>query len=476
MTKDTVIKDALERKDTVERASRWTAPVNFGINSAKIEFTAASDFFNGYLKLYSAHSNVRGIPFIGDGFKEAQRKAMWGMLSRGEHAGLISVERVSAHCAAETDYHHGIGSMQGTLIGLAQDFAGSNNVNLLEPEGKFGSRMAHSAAAPRYIETKLHENFRHLFKREDDDILVRKVAGEFKIEPKYFIPVLPIVLLNGANGMGTGHATNIFAYSVSDLKKAILKLLDGKNLQDHDLVPSWNGFTGKVERDKLNGQVKVTGDLTVVSTTEIKVHELPVGIQSDKYEEILFALEDKEIIKSFKNASDDTGFDFIVKVPRTTSYLTHPELIKMFKLESRDTENLTVWNPEGKIQKYESVEKLLADFVQWRLKHYEMRRQKHIELTTAQISWLEEVIRFIDFYLDNTGKFRNAKKEESLKLLVDEKFTQGDRLLSMQIWSLTKDRIEDLKLKLQTERDKLAKLQADTAELMYRREIKELKL
>lgn len=450
--------------------------IDYGLNAAKVPEIGTTDFFDNYLRLFSAHSNVRGIPFIGDGFKEAQRKAMWGMLTRGENAGLITVERVSAHCAAETDYHHGIGSMQGTLVGLAQDFAGSNNVNFLVPDGQFGSRRSHGASAARYIETKIHDNFRKIFRKEDDIILEQKKVGDYKIEPKYFIPLLPVVLLNGAEGMGTGHATHIFSYAVKDLKAAIVKLLDGKKLVDNDLTPSWNGFTGEVERDKTNGQVKCVGRYEVVSTTEIRVVELPVGIQSDKYEEILFKLEDQGKIKSFKNASDDTGFDFIIKIPRTTYYQEKDEMIKMLKLETRDTENLTVWGPDGFIKKYDSVEKLLEDFVQWRLERYEDRRQKHIEITTAQIAWLEEVIRFIGFYLDRTQEFRNTGKADLIKLLTSNGFTQPDRLLGMSIWTLTKDNVDDQTRKLEAERKKLDNLKNDTPAEMYRRELNELKI
>jgi len=450
--------------------------INYSLNAAKLVEIATHDFFNDNLRLYSAHSNIRGIPFIGDGFKEAQRKAMWGMLSRGENAGLISVERVAALCAAETDYHHGIGSMEGTIVGLAQNFAGSNNVNFLVPDGQFGSRRSHGASASRYIETKLHENFRKIFKKDDDLILEQRLSNNLKVEPKYFIPLLPTVLLNGAEGMGTGHATRIFSYKPDDLKDAIQKLLDGKKLTDHALVPWWCDFRGKVERDKITGQIKVAGDFKLLNTTEIQVTELPVGVQSDKYEETLFKLEDQEKIKSFKNASDDTGFDFVIKAPRTTTMMGREELIKLLKLEARDTENLTVWNPHGELQKYESVEKLLADFVQWRLEQYEKRRQAHIKQTTESIAWLEEVIRFIQYYLKNTTKFRDTGKKDLIALLHAEKFTQPERLLSMSIWSLTKDHIEEHNKKLEAERKKLEALQSDTPVKMYKRELGELKL
>ena len=448
--------------------------LDFGLNAAKLTEITAHEFFNESLILYSAHSNIRGIPFIGDGFKEAQRKAMWGMLDRGESAALISVERVSAGVAACTDYHHGIGSMQGTIVGLAQDFAGSNNVNFLVPEGQFGSRRSHNASAPRYIETTIHENFRKIFKKEDDIILEQRKVGDLKIEPKYFIPVLPVVLLNGAEGMGTGHATHIFSYNPKDLINSILDILNGKSLIDGTLVPWWNDFSGKVERDKINNQIKVFGCFKNINSTEIRVTELPVGMQSDKYEEILFKLEDQEKIKSFKNASDDAGFDFIIKVPRTTSFLDHDEIIKLLKLESRDTENITVWNPKGFIQKYESIEKLLNDFVTWRLERYEDRRVKQIQITKDQIVWYNELIRFIEFYINKSGEFRNLGKKDLINLLTTNSFSQPDKLLSMSIWTLTKDNIDEIIRKLQVEQKKLIKLEADTPKSIYIKELKEL--
>ena len=307
-------------------------------------------------------------------------------------------------------------------------------------------------------------------------ILEQKKVGDFKIEPKYFIPLLPVVLLNGAEGMGTGHATHIFQYSVKDLKDAILKELDGKPLPDHTLVPSWKDFKGTVTRNKTSGRVTVVGDFKTVNSTEIRVTELPVGMQSDKYEELLFKLEDKGVVRRFKNASDDNGFEFILSVPHTTTYKPREELLKVLKLVSNDTENLTLWGIDGFITKYRSVEHVVSDFVKWRLARYEERRKKQIEITEAEILWLNEAMRFILFYLSNVGLFKDTGKQDLLNLLVKEKFSDPDRLLSMPIWSLTKDRIAELAKKLETEEAKLAAYQKDTADKLYRRELAALKL
>lgn len=439
--------------------------------------TAATDvysFFDSHLKLYSAHSNVRGIPFLGDGFKQAQRKAMWGMLARGENAGKNTVERIAAACASDTDYHHGVGSLEGTIVGLAQDFAGSNNMNLLCPEGQFGSRLDKKPSASRYIKTQLHENFRKLHRKEDDAIMEFNTSNGDKIEPKFFIPILPTVLINGAQGMGTGHATNIFSYNPTEIKEAVIKVLNGKTLSNFDLTPYFNGFTGEVSRDKATGQVSTKGKLTVVNTTTIKITELPVGMESDPFENKLFKLQDKGLITDFDNQWDD-GFDITVKVPRSTTQKSEEELYKMFGLVSKDSENFTVWNTTGYVQKFEAPEEMIVEFVGWRLKMYEVRRQKQIKDTNEAVDWASTKIRFIKFYLKNTTTFKNSSKKDLIVYLQENDFAEYDRLLSLSMWNLTKDKIAELERELDELKVHLKMLENETAIGMYKNELRDFK-
>ena len=190
-------------------------------------------FFNTAFKEFSLYDNVRSIPFLSDGLKPSQRKALYGTQIRGENAGLLSVERLSAAVAASTDYHHGIGSMQSTIIGLANNYPGSNNLNLFVPEGQFGSRLTAEAAAARYIETKLSSNFRAIFPKADDAILVHNETDGEKIEPKTYLPLLPMSLVNGAQGTGTGHACLIMAYNPKEIAEACLALVNKKKLKLH---------------------------------------------------------------------------------------------------------------------------------------------------------------------------------------------------------------------------------------------------
>lgn len=432
-------------------------------------------FFNTAFKEFSLYDNVRSLGILQDGLKPSQRKAIYGTLLRGENAGLLSVERLAASVASNTDYHHGIGSLESTIVGMANNYPGSNNLNLFIPEGQFGSRLTKDAAASRYIETKLSSWFRLVFPKADDAILEHNESDGEKIEPKTFLPLIPMSLVNGSVGTGTGHASLIMSYNPVEIADSCLNVLQGKKLKSGVLTPWYNGFNGTVERNPETNQVVITGKLEVENSVTIKVTELPIGIYLDQYKEHLNKLEDAEFIKSWEDRSTEQAFDFTVTVPRSTSVLPIEELYKKFKLISRDTENYTLWNTKGTLQCFDSVEHIITEFVTWRAGKFEVRRQKLISDCMESIRWMSEKLRFILFYLGNVDQFKNKKKDDLTALLLKNKFADYDRLLQMSMWNLTKDKIDELKKQIADEEVDLAKLQDDTAQAMYVRELKELK-
>jgi DNA topoisomerase-2 len=381
--------------------------------------------------------------------------------------------KLTAAVAASTDYHHGIGSMQSTIVGLANNYPGANNLNIFVPEGQFGSRLTADAAAARYIETKLSPNFRALYPKADDSILVHNENDGEKIEPKTYLPLVPVSLINGAQGTGTGHACVILAYNPKEVAEACLTVLAGKKLNTYSLTPWYRGFSGTIERNPDSGQVVITGKLDVVNTTTIKVSELPVGMYLDQFKSHLNKMEDAELIKDYEDRSTEEAFDFTVTVPRATSALPTEELYKKFKLISRDTENFTLWGFDGVLKKFESAEDVIAQFVPWRLSQFEVRRQKLMADIKSSIEWSSLKIRFINFYLKNTNLFKNTGKQELIDLLLKNEFDQYDRLLSMSMWNLTRDKIKELEKELDEQRADLLALESDTAHDMYKRELKE---
>lgn len=427
-------------------------------------------FFDNEFKEFSIYDNIRSIPSIVDGFKVSQRKVIYGMLLRGENAGEMKVENAANWVASKTDYKHGAQSLSTTLVNLAQTFPGSNNVNLMHPVGQFGSRLNPESGAPRYIFTEMSSHFRKIFRKEDDIILQNIISDDEEIEPIHYYPILPMVLINGAKGTGTGYASNILCYNPNDIVAAVTAVLDNK--PQTKLIPWFNGFNGTVTKDQ--DQVIIEGKYDIIDGNTIRITELPIGTYQDDYKELLNNLEDDGFIKSYVDSSTEHSFDFLLNVPRTTTSMTHDEFMKKFKLISRVTETFSLWTETGKMKIFSNTEEIVSHFVKYRLTKYEDRRVKQIQLYKDEIVQLEEKSKFIDFYINNSQLFSKKTKTELQLLLEQNGFVNIDRLLQIRIYSLTKDEIEKLEKeikKLQVEVKVLEKL---TAIDIYKKELASL--
>merc|ERR1712154_400112 len=199
-----------------------------------------SDFVNKELVLFSNMDNERSIPSLVDGLKPGQRKVIYTCLKNNLSKKEIKVAQLAGKVAEQSAYHHGEASLMGTIINLAQNFVGSNNINLLQPIGQFGTRLSggKDSASPRYIFTQLSPLARNVFNANDDAVLNYLLDDNQKIEPQWYIPIIPMVLVNGADGIGTGWMTKIPNYNPREIVQMIFDMLDGKNIEDlKPLVP-----------------------------------------------------------------------------------------------------------------------------------------------------------------------------------------------------------------------------------------------
>jgi DNA topoisomerase-2 len=439
--------------------------------------------FAGPVRDYSIYACDRAIPNAIDGFKPSQRKVIFGTMKKGgiDPDNGIKVAQLANYIAEVSQYHHGEGSLSGTIVGLAQDYTGSNNINYLKPIGQFGSRLSKSAGADRYIYTALHPIFRKIFPKEDDLILKHLVDDGDEIEPEFYLPILPNVLINGANGMGTGFATNILCYNPDELKTYILNRLQGKK-NNIKLVPWYKGFTGSVTRAE-TGQVTFKGIFERISSTKIRITELPIGIYQDDYKEFLNDLSEKDeknpkyvpIVTDFDNNSSDKNWDWTISIPREIGHLEDHELMKKFKLIARETENFTMWKANGKIEKFLTAEAVCDYFTDFRLTKYEERRLAMLVMLKDSFTTLNEKIRFIRYYIENSQKVAKKTKAELEDIMRAEKFTRIDELLSIRIYNLTKDQIEKLEGQIE-ETNKLIKYYEETTDKeLFVKDLKELK-
>lgn len=397
------------------------------------------------------------------------RKIIYGMLSEFPNQE-VKVSICSGAVMAKSCYHHG--DLSGTIVNMAQSFPGSNNVPFLDDIGQFGSRISPVASATRYIFTKLNENFRKLFLKDDDGILVHQDDDGMKIEPEYYLPVIPTVLLNGSDGMGTGFACRILNYNPLHLISACEEMIKKGDIKN-DLTPWYRGFAGTIE--KVSGQTIFTGRYEIVNTTTLRIDELPIGSFTQKYREVLNDLEDRGIVKTYTDNSSEQKTEFIVKCPREVLTKSHEELLKTFKLISRETENFTVWTQNGKLRKFESSKDLIQWFVNFRLMKYEERRQSLIGTNKETLELLNEKSRFIKFYLENSKKISTMKKVDIVSLLQENKFVNIDDLLGIKVYNLTGDQIQEVQDKIQKVEETIKQLQTTTNKEMYLNDLSQAK-
>lgn len=432
-------------------------------------------FFDREYKQYATYDNERKIANLIDGLKITQRKVIYTSIKRGENADQMKVNRLASFTAAETDYHHGEDGISGVICNMAQNFPGANNINLMEPLGQFGSQLNPIPSSARYIHTKLSPLFRSIFKKDDDYILNHLYSDDLKIEPDFYLPIIPMILVNGSEGMGVGFAHKFFAHNPEEIKQDILAVLQGKTRVA--LKPWHNGWKGTVSNGENELQFIFTGIIEKVNTTTLRITELPIGMYLDDIKTVLKKLKDEEFIKDYDDDSTPSeGYNITITAPRTTCYMDERQLLEKFKLISKDTMNLTAWIPSGCLKNFKSVREVVDFFVDFRLTKYEERRLKLIELSSKDLGLLNEKLRFIQFYLKNTSKFSNQSKAELTELLTKNKFNEIDKLLGMQIWSLTKDEIEKLENRIRDTIAEVERLNKITAKQMYLQDLKTLKL
>jgi DNA topoisomerase-2 len=430
-----------------------------------------ADFFEKEFKPYSVYDSARSLPHLVDGFKISQRKIIATCIKKNI-INDIKVAQLASATAFEMAYHHGEVGLGGVICGLAQNFIGSNSLNYLDPIGQFGNRLSTIPAAHRYIFTKLSKNFRTYFRKDDDIILEYLYDDDQKIEPNYFIPLLPGILLNSSEGIGTGFASKILSRSHYELARYIRAKLTNKPTEKYDLWPYFDKFDGALEYISGN-QYKISGRIERTSATQIKIVELPIGMYLDDINKQLNKLVDSTFIKDYEGNSTEEAFNIDVFFQRgVLNKLTDEEILIKLKLVTTITENLTCWLPNGKLKKFDNVRDIIDYFITFRLGKYGDRILKLLELIDIDINEVREKIRFIEFYLDHVDIFKNTSKKELERHLDIFNFSMD--MLELKMYYLTKDKIEDLNTILNTLNKTKETLLKTTPLQLYLKELEEL--
>lgn len=457
------------------------------------------DFINRELIHFSKYDCERSIPNVMDGLKISQRKILYSGFKKNL-TSEIKVAQFTGYVSENSGYHHGESSLNGAIVGMAQNFTGSNNINLFQPNGQFGTRLrgGKDSASERYIYTLLSPITRKLYPQQDDNILQYLNDDGLSVEPVYYSPILPMILVNGTKGIGTGFSTEVLCYNPSDITEYLRqKLYEGGLTKDWvDFVPYYEGFTGTIT--KIDGtKYLIKGCYEVLDEDKVRITELPVGTWTDDFKEYLEKLADSTdkngkkvvpIVKDYDDMSKDTTVDITITMtrgklqPMLSNTIDHGcnEFEKCFKLISQvNTGNMHLFGPDDKLKKYDSPEAIIDDYFERRLEMYDERKKYMVKQITNDLLILENKYKYIQETLEGNIDLRRKSKQQIVDLLQEKKYStlEDDKeykyLVKMPMDSVTEENVERLKTQYDEKGKELEILNDTTIQKMWLDEIKE---
>jgi DNA topoisomerase-2 len=403
-----------------------------------------SQFINRELILFSQADNIRSIPNIFDGFKPSQRKVLFGCILRNLKTEM-KVAQLTGYIGEKSSYHHGEMSLQGTIVGMAQDFVGSNNINLLTPSGQFGTRRmgGKDSASPRYIFTKLEKITRAIFHPDDDALLTYLNDDGQSIEPQFYVPVIPMLLVNGSDGIGTGWSTTIPNFDPREIIANLRRKINGEEMEE--MHPRYFGFNGKIETNpKSVGSYNVAGNIERIDDETILISELPVKMWTQDYkvflEKMMTGIDTKKTdtkkpakkdnpepeISDFKENHTDTTVSFTVTTSKASIDQWEKEkggLLVKFKLTSKMAiSNMNSFDEHNRIIKFDTAKKIIDYFYDFRLDYYIRRKDYMLSNMRREQIILSNKARFIEEVCAGDLVVSNRKRSDILADLKEREY------------------------------------------------------
>lgn len=454
-------------------------------SSSFIDYSAPSVSLSKFIKVdvfsYASSAARRAIPAL-DGLKDTQRKIVWHAM-RTASKGEVKVAQFGASCAEASHYAHGEVSLIDAVTRMASTYCGSSNVSLLVPSGQFGSRHTHKAAAPRYIFTQADSILPLLFPPEDGSVLEHATEDGFTVEPVSYVPAIPFLLVNGAEGIGTGFSTSIPSYNPYDLIDLCTSLAEKKRLdRSRPLVPWSHGWKGKLvskNADDEDAGWVCTGvfELDEAGTT-LSVTELPIGVETDAWLASVTTPPKKadvqhasEFIKSYVNKSTNADVHYIFQLAKP---IKKSRVVSTFKLsKSISTSNMHAIGLDGTIERYDSPLDIVVDHSVARLALYETSRLHQLGVAKTEKETKEAKKRYISMIAAETLKLNRFETHSKLgEHLVSLKFPKRDGnfsyLTGISTGALTKDNVAKLEKEISDIEEKIAFLEATTPNAMWK--------
>jgi DNA topoisomerase-2 len=409
---------------------------------------------HGYYTLYN-----RGIPSFEDGMIPVQRKIFYVAQKQMRDNFQPMLKLIGG--VTESGYHHGDKSSFDAAVNMATDFiASNNNINLLIGYGNFGNRQFRESASARYIKIKYNKISDYIFM---DDFLHESSDDQMAKEPKFYYPIIPMILVNQKSGIGLGHATNIPPHNPLDLINYIIRHLKGK--KTNDILPFWRNMNLDIERVDLN-RIYIAGKFEIKGKQKINIIELPPQYDRPKYIKILNELEDKDLITSYIDNSQGDNFNIEI---RFKNNIENIDIIKTLKLYQYVNYNLTCIK-DGKLKVYENIFDIIDDFIDYRLSIYKNRYKQLIIDLQKDVLFLVSKITFIKKAIKLISKLKLKVTKKDFKDIIDNA-DYIESFLNIPIYRLTDEHISELENKIIKNADLIKKYKNIDIKQVYIKEL-----
>ena len=466
------------------------------------------EFIDREMIHFSKYDCSRSIPNLMDGLKTSLRKILYSAFKKGGLGKEIKVAQFSGYVSEHSGYHHGEASLNGAIVGMAQDFVGANNINLLMPNGQFGTRLqgGKDSASERYIFTQLNALTRHIFKAADDAILTYNDDDGTSVEPVHYVPIIPMILVNGSKGIGTGFSTDVTSYNPKHIIEYLLRTLSAtESVGDCPLEPYYEGFKGSVNCIETTGKTKkflIKGCYDRLDENTVRVSELPIGYWTDDFKQHLEnlitppppaqgkkPLKTRPIVRDYNDMSTDRAVDITISFIggslnalegdiSETGYNGVEKLLKLYTTHS--TSNMHLFNEKEQLRKYDSAEDIIEEYRHIRLTYFEKRKAALVKTIGREAMILSNKAKYIQGTLDDTIDLRRKTKAAVSDMLTKLQFVAFDDdldfkyLVRMPMDSVTEENASRILSERDTKRRELASIQGKSPTQMWVRDLKEL--
>ena len=454
------------------------------------------EFIDQEMIHFSSYDCARSIPNAIDGLKISLRKILYAAFKR-KLTSEIKVAQFSGYVSEHSAYHHGEASLNGAIVNMAQTYVGSNNINLLEPNGQFGSRLqgGDDSASERYIFTLLNPLTRYIFPEADDAILNYVDDDGTIVEPEHYIPIIPFSLINGISGIGTGFSCSIPSFNPVTIIQYLRNKLNSRSNEMIEFVPYYEGFKGTVSKIEGESKYLIKGVYEKIGEDKIRISELPIGTWTMPYtnmlEQLMDGATDKSgkkitpIIKDMVSFSTEVNVDFTITFAKGKLQELENKALdangvngveKALKLATTvSTTNMHMFDEDSKLHKYNSVEEIIDGFTKVRLDKYEKRKAAQLTDMRQKLVKLSNKAKYIKQTLNGTIDLRRKTAQQITELLESMEFVKLDGdykyLIKMPMDSVSEENVVKIMEDKENMTKDLDELSKTTVETIWLREL-----